>query len=127
MKNSLKTYDTIIPVPISKKRMKQRGYNQSQLITKEIAKNTHLYHENKCIYKIKDVIAQSTLNKEQRKMNIKDAYKLKNYQKISNNIKGKKIIIFDDIYTTGSTLNECCKLLRQANVEKISALVIAKD
>jgi ComF family protein len=120
----LKSYDTIVPVPISTKRKKVRGYNQSDLLAKELVKHTNnLKLENKCLYKTKNIIEQSKLNKESRKINIQGVYELKNMQKLA----GKKILLLDDIYTTGSTANECCKVIKQANPKKIGILTIAKD
>ena len=111
----LKNYDIIIPVPISKKRKKQRGYNQSYLITREIAHNTNLKCEDKCLIKIKDIIEQSKLDKKQREINIQNAYKIINREKVFN----KKVLLLDDIYTTGSTVNECSKMLKQAGANEI--------
>ena len=119
----IKSYDTIVAVPISSKRMKNRGYNQSLIIAKDIAKNTGLVLVNNCLIKTKNVTAQSTLNKAQRIQNIKNAYELKNKKLLEN----KKILLIDDIFTTGSTANECCKTLKQANIQKIGVLTIAKD
>jgi len=75
------------------------------------------------LYKSKNIIAQSTLNKEQREENIKDVYALKNKKILSN----KKVLLVDDIYTTGSTANECCRVLAEANTSKIGVMTIAKD
>ena len=77
------------------------------------------------MYKIKNTVPQSTLNKEQREQNAKGVYKVNNIQKIYN----KKILIFDDIYTTGSTLNECAKVLIEQGIKKeqIGVMTIAKD
>ena len=119
----LKSYDTIIPVPISKKRQKERGYNQSFLLAKEIANNTDLNLINNCLYKTQNIIEQSKLNKEDRLKNIKGVYKLKNHQILKN----KRILLLDDIYTTGSTVNECCKILKEANPGRIDVFTIAKD
>lgn len=119
----ISSYDIIIPVPISKKRYKQRGYNQSELLAKEIAKNTEIKLEKKCLYKNKDIIEQSKLNKEDRAKNIQNVYNCKNSLKIEN----KKILLIDDIYTTGSTVNECSKVLKNNKVQKIGILTIAKD
>ena len=119
----LKSYDTMIPVPISKKRMKERGYNQSLLIAKEISKQVNMQLQTNCLLKTQNVIEQSKLNKEQRMQNIQNAYELRNEQILHN----KKIILVDDIYTTGSTVNECSKVLSRANPKKIDVLVLAKD
>ena len=134
---NIKKYDKIIPVPISKKRYKERGYNQSLLIAKEISKQTqykanienkqkektNLELVNNCLIKTKNIIEQSKLKKEERQNNIQGVYSLQNPQKITN----QKILLVDDIYTTGSTVNECSKILKQANPKTIGVLVLAKD
>ena len=119
----IKSYDTIISVPISKKRQRERGYNQSYLLAKAIAKKTGINLEKNCLFKTKNIIEQSKLNKEDRMKNIQGVYELRNYK----NLKNKKIIILDDIYTTGSTVNECCRILKEANPNKLGVLTIAKD
>ena len=120
---NIKKYDTIVPVPISKKRYKERGYNQSYLIAKEISKNTKLELQNRCIIKSKNVIEQSKLNKEEREKNIKGVYEIIDKENLQN----KRIILVDDIYTTGNTVNECCRILQKAQPKSISVIVIAKD
>ncbi len=119
----LKKYDIIIPVPIHKKRKLQRGYNQTQLIAKEISKNIDIKFCNNVLVKNKNTIAQSKLNKNKRKQNIKGAFKALNVQ----NIQGKSVLLFDDIYTTGSTANECSKILKEAGAKTVGVLTIAKD
>lgn len=119
----LKSYDIIIPVPISKKRNKQRGYNQSLLIAKELSKKSGIKLEKNCLIKYKDIIEQSKLNKEERQKNIQGVYKLENKEKIKN----KRILLIDDIFTTGSTVNECSKTLKQEDIKEVGVLSIAKD
>ena len=119
----LEKYDIIIPVPISKKRNKERGYNQSMLIARELGKKLNLQLVKKCLYKTKNVIEQSKLSKEEREQNIQGVYSLKNADLLEN----KKILLVDDIYTTGSTVNECCKVLLSAKPSEITVLTIAKD
>ena len=121
----LKKYDIIIVVPLSWKRRLQRGYNQSQLIAEIISSILQIKIESRILYKTKNIVPQSTLNKKERKENIKGAFKIKNIEKIMNN----KNLIIDDIYTTGSTLNECSNLLRKNGIKKenIGVLTLAKD
>ncbi len=119
----LKKYDIIIPVPISKKRKQKRGYNQTALIAKYIAKKTNLKYENNVLIKLKNISSQSELNKNDRIKNVKNAFGIKNEEKI----KGKNIILFDDIYTTGSTVSECSNVLKKAKVNNIFVLTFAKD
>lgn len=120
----LEKYDIIIPVPIHKKRKQKRGYNQSELITREISKKIpSLIHENTALQKTEHNVEQSSLSKEQRKQNVKNVYKIINKEKIEN----KNIVLFDDIYTTGNTVNEISKILKQNGANKILVLTIAKD
>ena len=122
----LKKYDIIISVPMYKKKKNQRGYNQSELIAKEIAKKTeNIEYRNDILLKIKNTARQSSLNKEQRKENIKNAYLIKSSNK--EYILNKNILIFDDIYTTGSTANECAKMLKEAGAKDVGILTIARD
>ena len=126
----LKSYDIIVPVPISKKRFKTRGYNQSLLISNELAmlynyavgKNV-LQVNDKCLYKEKDTIEQSKLNKEQRAMNVEGVYILKNKQILTN----KRILLVDDIFTTGNTVEKCSQMIKETKPKEIGILTIAKD
>lgn len=124
----LKSYDIIIPVPLSRKRKKQRGYNQSLLIANEIANwynkqqmQNELLVNTSCLIKAKDIVEQSSLNKEERENNIQGVYILKNAQILEN----KRILIVDDIYTTGNTVRECSQMIKNANPSKIGVLTIA--
>jgi len=118
-----KSYDIIIPVPIHKKRKNKRGYNQSTLIAREISKSLDIICMENILYKKINNTMQSALNEKQRKENVKNVYAIKNIE----NIKNKNIILFDDIYTTGSTVSECAKLLKQNGANKILVLTLAKD
>ena len=119
----LEKYDIIIPVPIHKKRKQLRGYNQTELIAKEFAKDLNIIFENDVLIKKRNTKAQSELTKKERKENIKNAFKVKN----KNKIIGKDLLIFDDIYTTGSTTKECARILKECGANRIGILTIAKD
>jgi ComF family protein len=120
----IKKYDIIIPVPIHKKRKNERGYNQSEIIAYKIAKNfTNINLVTNSLLKEKHTVAQSTLTREQRMKNVKQVYNLINKEKIEN----KRIILFDDIFTTGSTADECSKILKQNGAKEILVFTIAKD
>ena len=119
----IQSYDTIIPVPISEKRKKTRGYNQSLLISREISKKTGIKLQENNLIKIKNTIEQSKLDKEEREKNVQNVYQIKNEEILKN----KKILLLDDIYTTGNTVNSCCKILKKAKPKKIGVIVIAKD
>ena len=119
----LKSYDIIIPVPLNKSRKKERGYNQTELIAKEISKNIKNLKYLNILEKSKNAVPQSTLNKAQRLKNLENAYKLKK----EINIQDQKILIFDDVFTTGTTANECAKIIKTIGNNKISIFTIAKD
>ena len=117
-------YDYIIPVPIHKKRNAKRGYNQSELILKYAILEKKKINTNILKKEINN-LPQSSLNKDKRKENVKGVYKVK--EGMENMVKGKSILLFDDIFTTGNTAKECCKILKEAGALKIDILTIAKD
>lgn len=119
----LKKYDIIIPVPISKKRFKKRGYNQSALFARKVANTLDMIYKEKVLIKIKENKVQSTIGQEERKNNVLGVYSVINSKQIYN----KKILLVDDIFTTGSTANECAKVLINNNAKKVGVLTIAKD
>ena len=131
VKNILERYDIIIPVPMDKIKKIKRGYNQTELIINifksysQILKNVSLkkFDYKDYIIKIKKSKTQSKLNFKQRQENIKNVFKVKNFNKLKN----KNIIIFDDICTTGATVNEISRILKDIGVNRIIVLVIAKD
>lgn len=121
--DNLKRYDIIISVPLSQKRMMQRGYNQTDLIAKNIFKKLNLEYKSDYLIKKKETEKQSSLSKKERKKNIKDAFCFND----KYNIKNKNIILIDDVYTTGNTASECAKILKKNGANEILVLIIAKD
>lgn len=119
----LKKYDIMIPIPISSSRKRERGYNQSEILARKISKMAGIPIEMQVLKKEKHNQPQSSLNKQQRRENVKNVYKVQNELKIQD----KKILLFDDIYTTGSTANECARILKIANCQMVGILTIAKD
>ena len=119
----IKSYDIIIPVPMHNKKRALRGYNQSELIAKELAKKAKIKMFTDVLVKTKNNRVQSSLNKEERKNNVKDVYDLVNKEKIYS----KKILIFDDIYTTGATIEACKKEILKADIKQLGILTLAKD
>lgn len=118
-------YDVIISVPIHRKRMKQRGYNQSELIAKDVAWNCNKAYLKKVLLKKDNILAQSSMeDKLDRIKNIKDAFYVG--QNIDL-IKGKKVAIFDDVFTTGATVNECAKVLKKNGADSVGIFTIAKS
>lgn len=120
----INTYELVMPVPIHKKRYNIRGYNQSELLSKEICKNIkNIKFRNNILIKSKNNVAQSTLNKVERALNVKNVYKITN----SKFIEGKRILLIDDVYTTGNTVNECARVLKENGAHEIGVFTISKD
>lgn len=116
------TFDLLTWVPLSKKRRKKRGYDQAELLAEGISSLLGLDCKG-ILYKNRETKAQSlTGGHDERLSNIKGAYSL--YDGID--IKGKNILIIDDIVTTGATLSECCTVLRKAGAGSVAAAVLAK-
>lgn len=128
--NFIKNYDYIISVPLHKQRLKVRGYNQSELIAKEIAKHFNIRYCKDLLLKKNYIPAQSTLTRLERQQNVQNAFSL-NVKKLQpeflSNCNFSNIAIFDDIFTTGATANECAKALKQLGFKKIGIITIAKD
>ncbi len=115
MKQNLFSADLIIPVPIHKKRRRKRGFNQSDILAKEFSRVLGIPVDYNSLVRKKNTIVQFGLNKEERIENLKDAFMIVNKEKLI----GKSIIIIDDIYTTGATINECRKTIQSIGVQEI--------
>lgn len=105
-------YDIITYVPISNIRMRERGFNQSELLCRGICEKYEIKSQK--ILKRKHSKAQSTLTKQQRENNISNKFFLE------KDINNKKILVFDDIYTTGTTMNEVMQVLKSGNAKSVT-------
>lgn len=119
----LKQYDMVIPVPMHKKKMKKRGYNQTELVSENIEKMIGIPSRNDILQKVVNTTTQSKLGGKARHSNIQHAFFIKNDIEVED----KKIILLDDIYTTGATSEECSKVLKKSGANEILVLVLAKD
>ena len=109
----------IVPIPLSKNKLRRRGYNQAELIARELSANVRAdilfkkFH-TKSQVEVKD--------KEERLANIVGSFEIKNHQTIM----GKKIILIDDVLTTGATMSEAKKVLKKAGAKKVAGVVVAR-
>lgn len=114
--------DVITFIPMRKKDLRKRGYNQTKIIAKEVSEISRLPCE-RLIEKIKDTAEQKKLSAEERKENVKGVF---SYYSKRYDIKGKNVLIIDDVCTTGSTLSEAAKILKESGAQKVVAAVFAK-
>jgi len=113
--------DCIVPVPLHRKRQRERGYNQAQLLAAVISR----YYEVPVIAalaRMKDTHPQFDLPREARLTNVKGAFKVADPKAVYN----KKILLLDDIYTTGSTISECSKVLKIAGARSVEVLTLSR-
>jgi competence protein ComFC len=113
-------FDVVTAVPMSKKELAKRGYNQSVLLAKLLARGLNIKY-CEALTKISDTKPQQSCNALQRQSNVFGVFKAINIK----NIKDKTILFVDDISTTGTTLNECSKMLKLAGAKQIYCVVIA--
>jgi ComF family protein len=115
----------VIPVPLSPTRRKKRGYNQAEIIAKEFALcggKEVLELQNNIVKKRIDTKPQAKItNRNERLRNIKDVFEIKN----PSFVKGRTIIIIDDVTTTGGTIKEIIKLLKNSGAKKVVGFAIA--
>ncbi|HHO55732.1 MAG TPA: ComF family protein [Trueperaceae bacterium] len=111
--------DIICPIPLHWSRYLERGYNQSALVAKDLAKNLDIEF-NKLLIRQKKTKQQAKLNKQEREINLNNAFSLKNID-----IRNKTIILLDDVITSGATINAAVSILEQAKA-KIKIAAIAK-
>ncbi len=117
-----KNVDIIMPVPLHKVKKRARGFNQAEFLTKEIAKKMNRQHIPNLVLRKKFTKTQTKLKKEQRQINVSKAFVLNPKFDVAQ----KNILIVDDVFTTGSTVNAISKLLKNNEVSKIYVLTIAR-
>lgn len=113
--------DLIIPMPIHKLRKADRGYNQTDHIAKSLSKFLNIPVSKNIAKRIKFTQSQTKLNQVERKENMRGAFKITN----SGRVKGKVILVLDDVITTGATVAELGRLLKENNAAKVYACSVA--
>lgn len=114
----------LIPVPLSKKKLKFRGFNPAEEIAKHLSKYLKIPLLNNVLIKTKETLPQMELKKEERMKNIKGAFSCSRFG--FEQIKNREILLVDDVFTTGSTMEECAAVLKKAGAKKVWGVVVAR-
>ena len=117
---SLRRPQLLLPVPLHKRRIQQRGFNQAVEIGRVLAAQTKIPLDNHCVIKMKETPPQTALSRRQRGQNIKGAFSLRHLPSVQS------VAIIDDVVTTGATISEIASLLRRSGVSHIEAWVLAR-
>jgi|SRR3989338_2300732 len=123
LKNNI---DIILPIPSHIKKGKRRGFNHADKLARQLSLLSGIPSISNGLIKIKNTESQvETSSKEERIKNVKDSFEMNSA--FAQNLKGKNILLIDDVITTGSTISECAKTLREGGAKEVWALAIAKD
>ena len=114
--------DLVVPIPLHKRRLAERGFNQAEVIAQYVSLFTNRPLCNSVLIRARSTKQQATLNREDRIKNVVAAFRCVDQKKIVD----KNILLVDDVYTTGSTMHECAKILLVAGAKKVSGFTLAR-
>ena len=112
----------LVPVPLSRRRLRNRGYNQAELIARRIAATTGLVMRPRWLRRVRDTRPQSDLSARQRRQNVLGAFA--SAEAVS--IPGARVVLVDDVLTTGATVNDCARALLQAGASRVDVVTVAR-
>ena len=114
----LNDFDILIPVPLSQRRKNERGYNQADLLCRNIGEHFNIPTDFNALIKNVDTKPQSTLSRDKRKSNVENVYSC------IKDMTGKNILLVDDVFTTGYTLDFCAKELKNQGAKIVAAITV---
>lgn len=118
---ALDAADILVPMPLSRQRLQSRGYNQADLLARQLAPNKV---RNQLLLRIRDTPAQSSLPRKERLHSVRDAFAVEPLA--STPLQGARLVLVDDVMTSGASLHAAARVLRSAGASHITALVIAR-
>ena len=118
----IKSYDYLVPVPLHYKRLRERGFNQSLSLTRHISKRHGVPIDFRSLKRIKWDRPQINLSKKEREQNVKGVFYLNTKSELVN----KDVLLIDDDYTSGATVNECAKVLMTAGIKRVDIFTLCK-
>lgn len=117
-----KTLDMIIPVPLHPKRLRWRGFNQAVILAREVGRLWQLPVEPFILFRSRETSPQTQLSEEERRKNMRRAFSLNPARPVD----GKTLLLVDDVYTSGATVNECSRTLIRAGAKEVYVLTLAR-
>lgn len=121
--DELQGVNLVIPVPLFKKRKNKRGYNQSELLARVLARQLGLKLDTTSLIRVRDTVSQTKLGRQERISNMQDAFKVKQ----TADVRGKNVLLVDDVATTGATLEGCARALRKAGAKRVVAYTFSRE
>ncbi len=115
-------YDIITPVPLHRKRLQERGFNQSLLLARSVAKKHKIPIDYLSLRRVRATTPQINLSGNERKANVRGAFEVRKGVPFSK----KRVLLIDDVYTTGATVSECSKALKKAGANEVGVLTLAR-
>ena len=120
--------DLLVPVPLHSSRRRQRGYNQSELLAREVSKTTGLQVDSGLLARVRNTPSQvGAAGREERRRNVDGSFEAKTGPRARNQVRGAAIIVVDDVATTGSTISACASALKSAGAASVWGLVLARE
>jgi len=126
LKNKANKNMVLVPVPLCKKRQKSRGYNQAELLAKEIGVILNLPVRTDILVRTKATTPQKKMSVKQREENLAGAFGISTEAIQGGALTGSNVTLVDDVFTSGSTVNECARVLREAGVKSVDVIVLAR-
>ena len=118
--HDLEGFDVLIPVPLHIDRLRERGFNQSLLLARAVGKRNRIPVDPFALKRTRWTEPQVNLSGKERKINVKGAFE------VQGNVRGRSILLIDDVYTTGATVGECSKVLRKNGAREVCVLKLAR-
>jgi ComF family protein len=114
----------LVPVPLHASKLRQRGFNQSELIARAALKCQPVgaVLNSKCLIRRRETVPQAGLTRHQRRENLRGAFLVRD----ASAVQGRDVLLVDDVFTTGTTISECARVLRRAGARSVSAVTVAR-
>jgi ComF family protein len=111
-----------MPVPLHTRRLRERGFNQSLLLARQVSRKRSIPLNFTALWRSRQTQPQTQLSGPERQKNVRGAFEVRNAEAVA----GKRVLLIDDVFTTGATVQECAKALLDAGAERVDVLTLAR-